>query len=192
MPPNNKKQRGRNNQKKKEAQNAAQKKAEAVVRRAQLEAELQGKFGTPAVDKLIRVIATAIIESPQPAGTATAPGAASTSSSNSTTETEDSVVCYHGSSAQHFVASSEFLKIVKSYVVLTKKNAGCGSDQYQDALDRFSRDEENKNGYLDGEFTNFVFALGVSLYLRITYEEKKIILDFSKCRKVARWGKEIT
>ena len=88
MPPNNKKQRGRNNRKKKEAQNAAQKKAEAqqaqqkaaelraqqeVVRREQLEAELQGRFGTPAVDKLIRdmaSMASIMIDSPQPAGAA--------------------------------------------------------------------------------------------------------------------------
>ena len=192
MPPNNKKQRGRNNQKKKEAQNAAQKKAEAVLRRAQIEAELQGKFGTPAVDNLIREMASVMIESPQPAGEGTAPGAASTFYSNSTTEKEDAFVCFHGSSAQHFVAGSEFLKIVQSYVVLNKKSVAGGYDQWNNVHDNFFRDKENRKIMYNVEFTNFVFALGVSLYLRITYEEKKIILDFSKCRKVARWGKEIT
>ena len=192
MPPNNKKQRGRNNQRKKEAQNAAQKKAEAVLRRAQIEAELQGKFGTPAVDNLIREMASVMIESPQPAGEGTAPGAASTFYSNSTTEKEDAFVCFHGSSAQHFVAGSEFLKIVQSYVVLNKKSVAGGYDQWNNVHDNFFRDKENRKIMYNVEFTNFVFALGVSLYLRITYEEKKIILDFSKCRKVARWGKEIT
>ena len=192
MPPNNKKQRGRNNQKKKEAQNAAQKKADAVVRRAQLEAELQGKFGTPAVDTLIRDMASIMIDSPQPAATATAtaPGEASTSSSNSTTEKkEDDVVCYHGSSAKYFVAGSAFLRIVKSFVELNKKFHG--ATQRNDAYNKFFLDRENKQIMYTYEFTNFVFALGVSLYLRITAEEKENYLRLQQTTDIRLWNETL-
>ena len=160
MPSNNKKQRGRESQKKKEAQNAAQKNAEAVVRRAQIEAELQRKFGMPAVDHLIKDMAAATV--------------VSKSSSNSATEKDD-VVCYHGSSAEHFVAGSEFLKIVKSFVVLSKKYFLYGSDldQLQDDIRKLLNNEENKKIMLNMELTNFVYALGVSFYLKLTSEEKE-------------------
>ena len=177
MPPNKKKQR------------AAQKKAEAVVRRAQLEADLQGKFGTQVVDQLIRDMASVMIDSPQPVGTGTgtAPGSASASSSNSTTEKEEGVVvCYHGSLAQHFVAGSAFLKIVKSFVVLNKRNAGCGSDQHRDAYNKFFADKENQTMYNE-EFTNFAFALGVSLYLKITAEERENYLRLQQTTDNRLW-----
>jgi len=156
MPPNNKKQRGRESQKKKEAQNAAQKKAAAAlavaerekqtaVRRAQFEARLQGQFGIPAVDTMIRDMATE--------------------------KDEGGVVCYHGSSAEQFVTGSEFLKIVKTYVSEQKQFAGAGVDLLQALLVvKFMKD--GTDIMLEEVFTNFVFALGVSLYLTLTSEEK--------------------
>ena len=160
MPPNHKKQRGRDNQKKKEAQNAAQQHAAAVVRRAQLEAELQRKFGTPAIETLIQDMAAA---------------APSKSSSHfTTTEKEDDcIVCYHGSSAEHFVAGSGFLKTVKAHVSLRKKYDGDGWDQLGEASHKFLNDKKYKKHMLDIEFTNFLFALGVSLYWNLTVEEKE-------------------
>ena len=161
--PNNKKQRGRDSQKKKEAQNAAQKNAEAVVRRAQIEAELQRKFGMPAVDHLITDMAAA------------AAAVVSKSSSNATTEKDDGV-CYHGSSAEYFVAGSEFLKIVKSFVVLSKKyflDDGSDLDRLQDDIRKLLNDNENQKSMLNMELTNFVYALGVSFYLKLTSEEKE-------------------
>ena len=159
MPSNNKKQRGRESQKKKAAQNAAQKKAAAAlavaemekqqaVRRAQFEARLQGQFGIPAVDNLIREMATE--------------------------KDEGGVVCYHGSSAEHFVAGSEFLKIVKTYVSEQKQFAGAGVDLLQALLVvKFMKDGDRTNIMIEKVFTNFVFALGVSLYLTLTAEEKE-------------------
>ena len=149
--PNNKKQRGR-----------AQKKAAAVLRRAQLEADLQGKFGTPAVDKLIKEMM------PRSQQSTAASASPSKPSSFSTTEKDDGVVCYHGSSAKHFAAGSPFLKIVKSFVSLIKKKTGD-----DDAVNKFKNDIENKKIMIDVEFTNFVFAMGVSLYLKLTSEEKE-------------------
>ena len=200
--PNNKKQRGRDNQKKKEAQNGAQQIA-AVVRaekeatarhtqaqqkavvdqnvarllKAQLRADLERKFGTPAVETVIQDMAAA----------AAAAAAASQSSSYSSTEQDEVAVCYHGSSAEHVVAGSAFLKVVKSYVVLCKKYEGGDLDQYQDALDKFYRVRENKEIMYNVEFPNFVFALGVSLYLKLPSADKE---NYRKLQmsKIDPWG----
>ena len=166
--PNNKKERKRNNPKKKEAQNDAQKKAAAVVVRAQFEAELQRKFGTPAIDAVIT--ARAVRLSP--------PVAAAAGISSSFSSTTDDVVCYHGSSAEHFVAGSEFLKIVKSYVSLFKK---CFNNQ-NDAYAKFFSDKENQKVMLNVDLANFIFALGVSVFLNIPSEEKQ--KDREKYRRV--------
>ena len=200
--PNNKKQRARDSQKKKEAQDAAQQKAmvvraetEATVRhtqaqqqavvdqnvalllQAQLRADLERKFGAPAVENVIQDMAAE----------AAAAAAAANSSSTSTTEQDDGAVCYHGSLAKYFVAGSAFLKVVKSYVVLCKKYEEGDLDHYQDALDKFYRVRENKEIMYNVEFPNFVFALGVSLYLKLPSAEKE---NYRKLQmsKNAPWG----
>ena len=106
---------------------------------AQKKADSQRMFGTPAVDNVIKDIAAM--------------------------EKEDGVVCYHGSSAEHFLAGSEFLNFVKSDVVLNKKYDNL--DQFQDVYDKFMNENANV------ECTNFIFALGVALYLKLTCEEKE-------------------
>lgn len=102
-------------------------------------------FGTPAVDNVIKDIAAM--------------------------EKEDGVVCYHGSSAEHFLAGSEFLNFVKSDVVLDKKYDNL--DRFQDVYDKFYNDEKNKKIMANVECTNFIFALGVALYLKLTCKEKE-------------------
>ena len=60
---------------------------------------------------------------PHRSSLSTAAGAASKPSSSFPTaeKQEDNVVCYHSSSAEHFVAGSTYLKMVQSYVMLFKK-----------------------------------------------------------------------
>ena len=64
---------------------------------------------------------------------------------------------------------------MKSFVVLQKKYFGSGHQQGTDAENDFFDDEKNReiiwNG--DDELINFVFALGVSLYLKLTSKEKE-------------------
>ena len=197
MPPNNKKQRGREEKKKRNQaqqeakkvveEQQAQRKAEEARRaelaaktllRAQLRADLERKFGTPAIDEMITDIGRSL--STTTTITTVAGGAAASklaSSSSPTAEKQkENVVCYHSSSAEHFVADGEFLKIVKSYVVQDKKyndNDDSNALQWNAANHKFFDDKENQNVYLDAEFTNFVFALGVSLYLNLSPEEEE-------------------
>ena len=71
------------------------------------------------------------------------------------------------------MAGSEFLKIVQSYVVIFKKYIPDNDDQRNATEDKFFADKEKKKVYLDAAFTNFVFAVGVSLYLKWTSAEKE-------------------
>ena len=165
--PNNKKERKRNSPKKKETQNEAQKKAAAVVVRSQFEAELQRKFGTPAIDAVIT--ARAVRLSPPPAAAAAAAGISSSSSS-----TTDDVVCYHGSSAEHFEAgnTSEYVKITKAYTKLRKKYGAAKYDQARvDRMKQFLYDKENILLFLDPNCAKVVFALAVALYFSLSSEE---------------------
>ena len=161
---------------------------ELTIRRAEERAQLQELFGTPAIDKVTTdmtrssLSTTATLPSPPTeaaavaaAGIATETVAASKSSVKSTTEKETTIVCYHGSSAEYFNAGSEYLELVKSYVVLQKKYFGSGHQQGTDAENNFFDDEKNRKIMLDDgdEFINFVFALGVSLYLKLTSKEKE-------------------
>ena len=170
--PNNKKQRGREEKKKRnQAQQEAKEAAEeqqAWRKAEEARVRLRGLFGTPAIDELIADMSRSTLS------TAAAAVASKSSSSFPKAEKreEDAVFCFHSSSAEHFVAGSEFLKIVKSYVVLDKKYID-NEDQRNPAHNKFFAEKENKNVYLDGEFTNFVFALGVSLYLNLSSEEKE-------------------
>ena len=152
--PNNKKQRGRDNQKKKEAQKKAAQNA---------------LLGTPAIDEWINELAARSFST-----TAKSPPAAvSKSSSTLSTEQEDGVVCYHGSSAEHFVADSDFLNLVKSYVVLLKKYEGVNDAQGHIAHAKFYGDTDNQSLYLDDDCPNFLFALAVSVYLKLTSADKE-------------------
>ena len=194
--PNNKKQRARDSQKKKKAQDAARQKAmvvraeaEATVRhtqaqqkaaedqsvalllQAQLRADLERKFGTPAIDEMITDIGRSSLSI-----TAAAAAAASkpASSSSSTAEKpEENVVCYHSSSAEHFDADSEFLQMVKSYVKLGKKHYSDDGNAV-DVQEKFFNDFDHDKVLLDSEFTNFVFAVAVELYLKSSSEEREI------------------
>jgi len=209
MPPNNKKQRGRaEKQKRNDAQQAAQKKAEAqqaqqktaeqeltikraeveeTFRRTQQEVELQRQLGTPAIDTLIKDMA----HSASNAAAAAAQVSKASASSSTTSPPDGVMVCYHGSSssARQFDADSEYLKLVKSYVVLNKKYAGgdCDPDQHTDAHNKFFLDTENQKIMNNVECTNFVFALGVSLYLKLTSEEKESYLRL-QTSKISTWG----
>ena len=193
----NKKQRGRRDKQKriaaqkeaqqKESEVRAQQEAEDVraqqelaIRRAEVateaektlrRAELEALLGTPAIDKCIQEIARAASTT---AATTVSIAAVSKSSSSSSTVEQLKVVCYHGSSAEHFVAGSEFLKMVKSYILLQKKYAGGGlTQEKKDAENKFFRDQEIRKIRYTDEFANFVFALGVSFYLKVTSEEKE-------------------
>ena len=188
----NKKQRGRRDKQKRiEAQKEAQQKEselraqqeaedvraqqELAIRRAEMEktlrrAELEALLGTPAIDKCIQEIARA---ASMTAVATVSSAAVSQSSSSSSTVGQPKVVCYHGSSAEHFVAGSEFLKIVKSYVLLQKKYGNGYNQERNDAYNKFFRDKEKRKIRYTDEFANFLFALGVSLYLKVTSEEKE-------------------
>ena len=192
--PSKKKQRGREGKKKRNQvqqeakkladEQQAQRKAEEARRaelaaktllRAQMEAALQRQFGTPAIDEVITDIGRSLSTTTTittVAGVAAASKPASSSSPTAKKQKEN-VVCCHSSSAEHFVAGSEYLKMVQSYVVLFKKYDNDNEDQRNAANNKFFDDKENKNVYLDGEFTNYVFALGVSLYLNLSSEEKE-------------------
>ena len=153
MPPNNKKQRGRRDkQKKKEAQNAL--------------------FGTPAIDECINELAARSVSITAKASSSAAAVVSKSSASSSTTQTNDAMICYHESSAEHFVVGSPFLDMVKSYVSLLKKSYD-GDVQLSDALNKFYNDKENQQIIYQDEFTTFVFALGVSLYLKVPSEDKE-------------------
>lgn len=69
------------------------------------------------------------------------------------------VVCYHGSSAEHFVAGSEFLKIVKSYVLLQKKYGNGYNQERNDAYNKFFRDKEKRKIRYTDEFANFFICI---------------------------------
>ena len=178
--PNNKKQRGREERKKKiEAQREAKRALEeqqAQQDAEELRAHLQGLFGTPAIDAVITDLGRSSI-SPAPstptATTAVAAASKSSSSSSSTAPSLDGVmVCYHGSSAEHFVPGSKFLQMVTSYVSLLKK---FGSKvQRDEAGNDFLNDEENQKIIFDDEFTNFIFALAVALYFNLPEKEKDV------------------
>ena len=140
--PNNKKQRGRDNQKKKEAHNEAQKKAERKQQLARLEQDLQRKFGTPGIDELLNELVI---------------------SSSSVT------ACFHGSVAKHFVAGSEYSKILKTHTKLRKKNLGDYGK-----INEFLNQAKNRNRVLDPNFAQFIFAVGVSLYCKLTPRERKL------------------
>ena len=149
--PNNKKQRGRDNQKKKEAHNEAQKKAEREKQLARLEQDLQQKFGTPEIDELLKELAL----------------------SSSTAAEETKVVCYHGSVAKHFVAGSEYSQLLKTCIKIQKKNFGGGDYENQfGKVDEFLK--KNKNRVFDQNFAQFVFAVSVSLYCKLTPREKEL------------------
>ena len=190
--PNKKKQRGREEKQKRiEAQKETKKaageqhtqqkaeesrvKQELAIQREELQtslrrAQLQGLFGTPAIDELTTDMARSSLSTTL--STATAAAAVSKfSSSSSTTTTPDGVmVCYHGSSADHFVAGSKYLQMVKSYVSLYKKIDDNG--QRKDAILKFFCDTKNQRTILHDEFTNFVFALAVALYFKLPAKEK--------------------
>ena len=154
MPPNNKKQRGRRNkQKKKEAQNAL--------------------FGTPAIDEWINELAArSDLSITAKASSSAAAVVSKSSASSSTTQTNDAMVCYHGSKAEHFDAESPSLEMVKSYVSLHKKSYD-DVVQLNEASNKFLDDKENQQIICHDEFTNFVFALAVSLYLKVPSEDKE-------------------
>ena len=48
-------------------------------------------------------------------------------------------------------------------------------DRYEryDATNKFHNNKENQNIILDGEFAKFWFAIGVSLYLKLSSEERE-------------------
>ena len=178
--PNNKKQRGREEKKKKiEAQKEAKRAVEeqqAQQEAEELRARLRGLFGTPAIDEVITDMARSSISTAPSTATATTVVTAaskSSSSSSSSTKPPDSVmVCYHGSSAEHFFAGSKYLQIVTSYVSLLKK---FGSKvQRDEAGNDFLNDEENQKIIFDDEFTNFIFALAVALYFNLPEKEKDV------------------
>ena len=175
--PNNKKQRRREERKKKiEAQREAKRALEeqqAQQDAEELRARLRGLFGTPAIDELITDMARSSISTALSTATATAAATAaskSSSSSSSTTPPDGVMVCYHGSSAEHFVPGSKYLQMVTSYVSLLKK---FGSKvQRDEAGNDFLNDEENQKIIFDDEFTNFIFALAVALYFNLPEKEK--------------------
>ena len=179
--PNNKKQRGREEKKKKiEAQKEAKRAVEeqqAQQDAEELRARLRGLFGTPAIDELITDMARSSISTALSTATATAAATAaskSSSSSSSTTPPDGVMVCYHGSSAEHFVPGSKYLQMVTSYVSLLKK---FGSKvQRDEAGNDFLNDEENQKIIFNDEFTNFVFALAVALYFNLPEKEKDVSL----------------
>ena len=183
---NNKKQRGREEKKKRiEVQQEAKK---AVQRR-----RLQELFGTPAIDDVITEIGRS-------ASTTVAVAASKPANSASSAEKKkENDTCYHGSSAAHFVAGSVFLKTVKSFVSLNKK---CDEmHQLYDVENKFMNDEGNQQILLDGEFTNFVFAVAVTLYLKSSSEEREryhtLTMEQQKCtamyelKNVIRMGLQI-
>jgi len=190
--PSNKKQRGREQKEKRnQAQQEAKKAAdeqqaqqdaeearvqqELAIGREEVEKsfqrrQLQGLFGTPAIDQVIQEVARSIsITTTAVAGAAAASKPAS--SSSSTTPPDVVIVCYHGSSAEHFFADSKYLQMVTSYVSLWKKFGG--KDQWKDTVIKFMNDKGNRNVYLVDGFTNFVFALAVELYLKSSSEERE-------------------
>ena len=177
--PNNKKQRGREEKKRKIE---AQKEAKRVVEEQQaqqdaeeLRARLRGLFGTPAIDELITDMARSSISTALSTATATAAATAaskSSSSSSSTTPPDGVMVCYHGSSAEHFVPGSKYLQMVTSYVSLLKKFAV--HVQRNEASNEVLKDEENQTIIFHDEFTNFVFALAVALYFNLPEKEKDV------------------
>ena len=182
--PNNKKQRGRHEKKKKiEAQQEAKRAMEeqqAQQDAEELRAHLQGLFGTPAIDAVITDLGRSSI-SPAPstptATTAVAAASKSSSSSSSTTKRPDGVMaCYHGSSANHFVAGSKYLQMVTSYVSLLKKFAD--PVQRNEASNDFLTDTENQEIFFEDELTNFVFALAVALYFNSPEKEKDVSFYF--------------
>ena len=153
--PNNKKQRGREEKKKRiKAQQEAKKVAkEQQAQRMAEEARvhLQGLFGTPAIDELITDIGRLSLS--------TAAAASKPSS------------CYHGSSAERFVAGSTYLKMVQSFVSLYKKYPD--PNERYDVEKKFYIDKANRKIIIEGDFTNFVFAVAVALYSKSSLEERE-------------------
>ena len=190
--PNNKKQRGREEKQKRiEAQKETKKaageqhtqqkaeesrvKQELAIQREELQtslrrAQLQGLFGTPAIDELTTDMARSSLSTTLSTATAAAAVSKFSSSSSTTTPPDGVMVCYHGSSADHFVAGSKYLQMVKSYVSLYKKIDDNG--QRKDAILKFFCDTKNQRTILHDEFTNFVFALAVALYFKLPAKEK--------------------
>ena len=195
MSPNNKKQRGRQDkQKKRTAQQAAQHKA--AEQRAQQETEtvreqqeqqrarLQGLFGTPAIDALIQETTETAARAVSTATTTAAAAAATVSSSSSSTAVQETKgPCYHGSSAEHFVAGRAALELIKSYVALNKKYDHDGVQQGAAQFQFFYDPEHHKIMVAEG-CMDFVFALGVSLYFTLSAEEKQAFYTFRGEQKV--------
>ena len=127
---------------------------------------------------------TRTIPSGSSSAAAAAAAAAAKSSASSSMVEKEMAVCYHGSSALHFTASSDYVKVARSSVKEDKKYENIhqthDADEYNvddqlrgAVMKRIFDDKNSSKIMLDVEFTTFVFALAVSLYLKQSSEDQE-------------------
>ena len=70
------------------------------------------------------------------------------------------------------MAGSPYVKLVQSYVSLNKKYDEI-EERYYDADQKFYNEKGNQQIYSEDEFANFVFAVAVALYFKLSSEERE-------------------